>query len=208
MIFAAASVITACKRGGGEASGADADGDAASSLAPTGSGGAASAGSTGDDAASGGAGDGAGYRSDDGHFVVRFPYPTEPKTEVRPITGGFEHVAKTTGELGTYLVGYDDTLKFADPRSAKRVLDDVMGNTLRANRGKLVEKATPLTLAGRWPGRSFTATMVAKDKRPIRGVFHLYVVKTRVYQVVALLPGDKTVPEAMPRDFFASFALL
>jgi hypothetical protein len=146
------------------------------------------------------------YRSKEGNFEVRFPYPAEPQLETRPITGGFEHVAKTKGSHGTFLVGYDDTLKFAEPRPAKRVLDEVMGNTLRANQGKLT-KQTPLTLA-KHSGRAFEAKMVAKDKRPIRASFRFYVVRTRVYQLVALVPDDETPPTGMLEDFFDSFALV
>jgi len=148
------------------------------------------------------------WRSLDGNFAVRFPYPGEPKIEIRPILGGFEHVAKTTGDFGTFLVGYDDTLKFAEPPAAPaRALDAVMRSTLQANHGKLVHQS-PLVLAGKHAGRAFQATLVAKDKRPVRGDFRLFVVRTRVYQLVALTPTDKMLPFDMRDRFFDSFGLL
>jgi hypothetical protein len=147
------------------------------------------------------------YRSTDGNFEVRFPYATEPKLETRPIVSGVEYVTKTQGELGTFLVGYDDTLKLTEPRPAKRVLDDIVRSTMAANHGK-PEKEAPLVLAGKHPGRAFESSFLSKDKKKVRGVWHLYVVKTRVYQVVALTPEDKPLSDADLRAFFDSFALL
>jgi hypothetical protein len=147
------------------------------------------------------------YRSSEGNFEVRFPYATEPKLETRPIVSGVEYVAKTQGELGTFLVGYDDTLKLTEPRAPKRVLDDIVKSTMAANHGK-PEKETPLTLAGKHPGRAFESSFLTKDKKKVRGTWHLYVVRTRVYQVVALTPEDKPLSDADARAFFDSFALL
>ena len=147
------------------------------------------------------------YRSSEGNFVVRFPYATDPKLETRPIVSGVEYVAKTQRELGTFLVGYDDTLKLTEPRAAKRVLDDIVKSTMAANHGK-PEKETPLTLAGKHPGRAFESSFLTKDKKQVRGTWHLYVVRTRVYQVVALTPEDKPLSDSEARAFFDSFALL
>jgi hypothetical protein len=147
------------------------------------------------------------YRSTEGNFEVRFPYATEPKLETRPIVSGVEYVAKTQGELGTFLVGYDDTLKLTEPRAAKRVLDDIVKSTMAANHGK-PEKETPLMLAGKHTGRAFESSFLTKDKKKVRGTWHLYVVRTRVYQVVALTPEDKPLSDSDARAFFDSFALL
>jgi hypothetical protein len=193
------AVVVGCNR---ERSGASADADSGSAAPARTDPSAGAPGASADPRA-----DRPRYRSIDGNFEVSFPGTSEPKLETRPILSGVEYVTKTQGELGTFLVGYDDTLKLAEPRAAKRVLDDVVKSTMAANHGK-AERTTALTLAGKHPGRAFESSFLSKDKKRVRGYWRLYVVKTRVYQVVALTEEDKPLSDRDQRSFFDSFALL
>ncbi len=156
--------------------------------------------------------------TDGGGYEVRFPYPdVKPDLATQPIVGGVEHVAKVNGRYGTFLVGWDDTLKMVGGRASSRVFDDIVNRTVKTNSGKKLSDHTitlPIPFGaphpkGRtsWDGREIEATFVAKDKSHASAHWRLYLVGSRVYQLLSLAPEGREVPPEVLRDFFDSFAL-
>ncbi len=146
----------------------------------------------------------AAYRSTSGGFSIRFPGGRTPDLEDKPIAGGLVtlHFFKSQKGSSAYIVGYNELPKSG--RTAKQVLDDARDGAIESI-GATLEKEIPLTIDGN-PGREVVMT-AEKSGINLRQRLRMYIVKSRLYQTIAVSPTFAPQP-ADEQDFLDSFTLL
>ena len=148
------------------------------------------------------------FKSVPGGFTVQMPGTPKDQTQ---------SVAQATGDLtlhnftvedgnNAYIVSYVDFPADDFARSdADTVLDSTVNGSVSSGKGALSSKST-ITLGG-YPGRLAEFTTAANGQLPATSVKgHYYLVKERLYQVLAIAPQGKLPAEA--DKFLSSFKLL
>jgi len=145
------------------------------------------------------------YASQDGRFTVDFP--GTPKQAKEPRQTKFGRVdaqlvilAPDKGVFyGVAYLDYPESVLKA--HGADELLDGASDSALKGVKGGRVEGQEKLTLSGN-PGRQLTIGAPGNLRLTVR----IYLVKTRLYQVISSVSKDKE-KEAEPKRFLESFKI-
>lgn len=138
-------------------------------------------------------------------YKFKTKFPGAPKEESKPMAGTTLKMFATESRNGAFMVGV------ADMPIPANESDEMLQNRLDGaqagaigNVGGTLKDSKKVTLAGKHPGRDFTATIT----KPVTGLIRaqVYLVGTRMYQVMVV--GTESFVKSADADlFFSSFAL-
>ncbi len=138
-------------------------------------------------------------------YKFKTKFPGAPKEQTKPMGETTLHAFATESRSGAFMVGVADLPIPANlpPEALEASFDEGQQRAI-ANAGGTLKTSTKVTLAGKHPGREFTATI----NKPVAGQMRMriYYVGNRMYQVFAL-GKDSFVTSADANLFFDSFAL-
>ncbi len=148
------------------------------------------------------------FKSEEGRFSIMMP--GQPKiSEVQIANSDGEPTIQTQfiagSESGVYLVSFQDNpnLVGADKTKIARAFEVGREGLSKAFRGEALEEK-PITLLDKYPGRQFRMSIPAAGGQ---GLCRLYLVGTRLYQVMAVgVPAFVDSEET--QAFLSSFSLL
>jgi hypothetical protein len=145
------------------------------------------------------------FSPDAGHFAVQMPgTPTEFKKTVEAPGGAVEvlvYELAVPGTEGKFAVSYFDIPEAsAKPGTEDKRLDNARDGAIASSKGKL--KREKSLLLDTYPGREITIEIEGKGLVAVR----LYVVRNRLYQVMAVGPSD-LVTSQDAQKFLGSFRL-
>jgi len=148
------------------------------------------------------------FKSTSGGFTVQMPgTPKDQAQSVAQATGDLT-VHNFTAEDGNnaYIVSYVDFPSGAIAQNeADTILDSTVDGSVSSGKGTLKSKSA-ITQGG-YPGRLAEFTTAANGQVPATSIkAHYYLVKDRLYQVLAVAPLDRLPAEA--DKFLDSFKLL
>lgn len=109
------------------------------------------------------------------------------------------------GNTGYFVSYCDYPPDFAPPEKAEQMLDGARDGAVHNAKGKLIQE-TKITLMGH-PGREVVIAARGEDGRAATIKGRLYMVKNRLYQVVAVAPSYQSNVEELDH-FLQSFKLL
>jgi hypothetical protein len=138
-------------------------------------------------------------------YKFKTKFPGAPKEQSKPMAGTTLKMFATESRNGAFMVGVADMPIPANEPAAmiEERLDGAQTGAI-ANVGGALKSSTKVTLAGKHPGRDFTATIT----KPVSGLIRarVFLVGTRMYQVM-VVGSDSYVNSADANLFFDSFAL-
>jgi hypothetical protein len=138
-------------------------------------------------------------------YKFKAKFPGAPKEESQMAAGMSMKMFGSESRNGVYAVAVADMPIPANEPAAK--IDDRLEGAklgMLNNIGGTIKSSTNLTLAGKYPGREFTASIT----KPVAGLVRarVYIVGTRMYQVM-VMGKESFVTTADANLFFESFAL-
>jgi len=140
-------------------------------------------------------------------YKFKAKFPGKPKQEERAGPFNTKIIAfGTESRDGAYMVGVADMpIPAGEPdRVIQERLDGSVDGAVR-NSGGTNQKSNPLTLAGKYPGREFSASIAKPKQGQIRG--RIYLVGTRLYQVL-VMGTDSYATSSQANDFLNSFQVI
>jgi hypothetical protein len=142
------------------------------------------------------------FTSADGRFKVQMP--GTPKEGSQASGGATMKTYSIESRNGAYVVGYADLpIPANEPEAAvQERLDGARDGAVRGGNATL-SNSYRITLAGKYPGREFSATL-----NGTKGILRakVYLVKGRLYQVM-VIGTDSFANSSDSRQFLDSFAL-
>lgn len=148
------------------------------------------------------------FKSEAGNFSVQTPYSLEETSELVDTQVGEIEIHSFLGKRGneSVSVGYTDyPAELAQVSDAERILDASRDGAVANVGGELVSE-TRISL-DEYPGRELTISIIAENKQEIILRGRIFLVKNRLYQIIAVVPKGKENGEHID-DFLQSFALL
>ena len=155
-------------------------------------------------------GSGHDFTSKEWKFSARFPDEPKEKTQTAPLPGGGGSIKFTIfiseARDGGCVVGVADMPIPARESDAivQLRLDGARDGALK-NVGGTLKESKEIRLAGKYPGREFTATITQPMQGQVRA--RIYFVGTRLYQVMVMGTDDYTTSKQADA-FLDSFQLL
>jgi hypothetical protein len=146
------------------------------------------------------------FSPENGNFSILMPGTPEDKSHTRKTPAGevTSHLYIFSDEHGTYAVSYLDRPAATTGDAAEKWLDRMRDAEVKSSGGELLA-SSDLKLGNTWPGREIRVTVKQGDGKHVMRD-RIYVVKDRMYQVMAVVPEDE-ITSADTEKFMDSFTL-
>src|SRR5262245_2198347 len=139
-------------------------------------------------------------------YKFKAKFPGKPKEQEQSALGIKFRMFATESRNGAYMVGVADMPIPANEPSEliEQRLDGSRDGAIK-NVGGTLKSSSPIKLAGKYPGREFTASITQPAPGLLRA--RVYLVGTRLYQVM-VLGKDSYATSTEANTFLDSFQLL
>ena len=139
-------------------------------------------------------------------YKFKAKFPGTPTAQEQTASGVKFKMFMTEARNGAYAIGVADMpIPANEPTELiEKRLDGARDGAIRNSNGTL-QSSNPLTLAGKYPGREFTASITKPTQGLLRG--RIYLVGARLYQVL-VMGKDGYVNSAEASAFLDSFQLV
>jgi hypothetical protein len=139
-------------------------------------------------------------------YKFKAKFPGKPTEQEQTAVGIKFKMFMTEARNGAYAIGVADMpIPANEPTElVEKRLDGARDGAIKNSNGTL-KSSNPIKLAGKYPGREFTASITQPTQGLLRG--RIYLVGTRLYQVL-VMGKDSYTNSAEASAFLESFQLL